>query len=133
MGTKGIAAYIGDGANRWPAVHRLDAARLFQLALERAPAGTRLHAVADEGVPTRDIASVIGRRMGVPVVAKSLEEASDHFGFLGALLSRDVSASSALTRERFGWRPVAPGLLADLDSDHYFATVTGSEGASSRI
>ncbi|MDC0709075.1 SDR family oxidoreductase [Stigmatella sp. ncwal1] len=121
---KGVAAYVGDGANRWPAVHRLDAARLFQLALERAPAGTRLHAVADEGVPTRDIASVIARRLGVPVVSKSSEEANEHFGFLGRIFSLDVPASAERTREQFGWRPVEPGLIADLDDEHYFAAAT---------
>ncbi|WP_437276415.1 SDR family oxidoreductase [Sorangium sp. So ce375] len=126
---KGVAAYIGDGANRWPAVHRLDAAQLFRRALERAPAGTRLHAVADEGVPTRDIASVIGRRLGVPVVAKSPGEAGDHFGFMARLIALDAPSSSALTRDQLGWSPVGPGLLADIDSEHYFAKVTRSEGA----
>ncbi|WP_437595072.1 SDR family oxidoreductase [Sorangium sp. So ce1000] len=126
---KGVAAYIGDGVSRWPAVHRLDAARLFRLALERAPAGTRLHAVADEGVPTRDIASVIGRRLGVPVVAKSPGEAGDHFGFMARLFALDTPSSSALTRDQLGWSPVEPGLLADIDSEHYFAAVTRSEGA----
>jgi nucleoside-diphosphate-sugar epimerase len=126
---KGVAAYVGDGASRWPGVHRLDAARLFRLALEQAPAGTRLHAVADEGVPTRDIAGAIGRGLGLPVVAKSHDEAGEHFGFLGPLLAIDAPASSAITRERFGWRPVGPGLLADLDGAHYFATVTRAPGA----
>jgi nucleoside-diphosphate-sugar epimerase len=124
---KGVAAYVGDGANRWPAVHRLDAARLFRLALERAPAGTRLHAVADEGVPTRDIASVIGRRLGVPLVSKLPEEANEHFGFLGWFFSRDVAASAERTREQFGWRPAEPGLIADLDAEHYFAAATRPE------
>ena len=108
--TKGVAAYPGDGSNHWPAVHRLDAARLFRLALESAPAGSRLHGVAEEGVPVREIASVI-----VPV-----EEASGHFGFLGNFFSVDSTASSALTQRWLGWHPVQPGLLADLDQEYYF-------------
>ncbi|NPC46537.1 SDR family oxidoreductase [Corallococcus sp. AB032C] len=122
----GMAVYVGEGAHRWSSVHRLDAARLFRLALERAPAGSRLHAVADEGVPTREIASVIGRRLGVPVVSKAPEEAGNFLGVLGMFFGRDASASSALTREQLGWRPVEPGLLADLDDDHYFAADTGA-------
>jgi len=117
---KGVSAYIGDGANRWPAVHRLDAARLYKLALEKAPAGSRLHAVADEGVPTRDIAAVIGRRLDLPVVAISAEEAGGHFGWFGHFFSRGVPASSALTRERMRWHPEHPALLPDLDQGHYF-------------
>ncbi|MFP2896818.1 SDR family oxidoreductase [Corallococcus sp. 4LFB] len=122
---KGVSVYIDDGANRWPAVHRSDAARLFRLALERAPAGSRLHAVAEEGVPTRDIASVIGRRLGVPVASKRPEEAGDFVGFLGHFFALDSPASSTLTREQLGWRPEGPGLLADLDNDSYFAPDTG--------
>lgn len=121
---KGVSAYVRDGSNRWPAVHRLDAARLFRLALERAPAGTRLHAVADEGVPTRDIATVIRLRLGVPLVSKSPEEANEHFGFLGWIFARDIPALAERTREQLGWRPVEPGLIADLDGDHYFAATT---------
>ena len=112
---KGISAYIGDGANRWPAVHRLDAARLFTLALEKGVAGARYHGVAEEGVALREIAEVIGRRLKVPVVSKSPEEAADHFGWVGAFLSVDCPASSAQTKERLGWRPTEPGLISDLD------------------
>ena len=117
---KGLSAYIGDGANRWPAVHRLDAARLFRLAVERAPAGSRLHGVADEGVPVRAIAEVIGRRLGVPVVAKSPEEAAAHFGWLAGFLGADCPASSARTRQLLDWHSTEPGLIADLDHPRYF-------------
>jgi nucleoside-diphosphate-sugar epimerase len=119
---KGESAYIGDGLNRWPAVHRLDAARLYRLALEKAAAGATYHGVADEGVPVRDIAGVIGRRLNVPLVDKSPEEAAEHFGWLATFLPIDGAASSAQTRERLGWRPTQPGLIADLDQAHYFAT-----------
>ena len=117
---KGSSAYIGDGANRWSAVHRLDAARLFRLAAESAPAGTRLNAVGDEGVPFREIAGVIGKHLDVPVTALSAADAAGHFGLFAVFASFDVPASSAVTRERFGWRPVHPGLVADLDEGHYF-------------
>jgi nucleoside-diphosphate-sugar epimerase len=117
---KGVSGYVGDGTNRWPAVHRLDAARLFRLALEKAPAGSVLHAVADEGVPIRAFAEVIGRRLDLPVVAISPDDAGEHFGFLGALLAIDSPASSALTRERMGWQPTQPGLIDDLEQGHYF-------------
>ncbi|GCE21412.1 SDR family oxidoreductase [Dictyobacter kobayashii] len=117
---KGVSAYPGEGSNRWPAVHRLDAARLFRLALESAPAGSRLHAVAEEGMPVREIAGVIGRRLDVPVVSVPVEEAGEHFGFLGNFFSMDSTASSALTQQRLGWRPVQSGLLADLDQEYYF-------------
>ena len=116
----GVSGYIGDGANRWPAVHRLDAAHLFRLALEKAPAGSTLHAVGDEGVPIRRVAEVIGRHLGVPVVSISAEDAGRHFGFLAGFLATDSSASSALTRELLGWQPVHPGLIEDLDQGHYF-------------
>jgi nucleoside-diphosphate-sugar epimerase len=119
---KGVSAYVGDGFNRWPAVHRLDAAHLFRLALEKGPAGSRFHGVADEGVPTRDIADVIGRRLGVPVVAKSLEQAAGHFGWLGSFFALDVPASGTRTQERLGWRPRQSGLLSDLERGHYFET-----------
>ncbi|MGH2514674.1 MAG: SDR family oxidoreductase [Ktedonobacterales bacterium] len=118
--TTGKTAYIGDGSNRWPAVHRLDAAHLFRLALEAAPARSRLDGVGDEGVPFRDIASVIGRHLNLPVVSIPREEADAHFGFLGALAAFDLPRSSAQTQELVGWRPVHPGLLADLEQGHYF-------------
>jgi len=114
---KGVSAYIGDGANRWPAVHRLDAANLFRLAVEGAPAGVRLHGVAEEGVAVRDIAEVIGRHLAVPV--RSVPD-SGHFGFLAHFVTMDGPASSALTRERTGWQPVQAGLIPDLDKGHYF-------------
>ena len=119
---KGVSAYVGDGANRWPAVHRLDAVQLYRLALEKAPAGSRLHGVADEGVPMRDIAGVIGRRLNLPVASVSPEEANGHFDWLGYFVGLDAPASSALTRERLGWRPTRPDLLTDLDRGQYFAT-----------
>jgi nucleoside-diphosphate-sugar epimerase len=117
---KALSAYVGDGSNRWASVHRLDAARLFRLALETAPAGTRLHAVGDEGVPFRDIAEVIGRHLNVPVAAVSREQAAGHFGSFAMFPSWDVPASSALTQRRFGWHPTHPGLIADLDQGPYF-------------
>jgi nucleoside-diphosphate-sugar epimerase len=117
---KGVAAYPGDGANRWPAVHRLDAARLFRLALESAPAGARLHAIGDEGVRVREIAGAISRHLDLPVTAVAAEHAVDHFGWLGVFFSLDVPASSALTREQLGWQPTRQGLLDDLEEGHYF-------------
>lgn len=114
---RGVSGYVGDGSHRWPAVHVRDAARLFRLALEQAPAGSVLHAVGDEGVPIREIAEVIGRHLDVPVTAVPAEG----FGFLGGLLGVDQPASSALTRDLLGWRPVGPGLVEDLDAGHYFA------------
>ncbi|HET7506014.1 MAG TPA: SDR family oxidoreductase, partial [Kofleriaceae bacterium] len=119
---KGVSAYVGDGRNRWPAVHRLDAAQLFRLALENGAAGSRFHGVAEEGIPTREIAEVIGRRLQIPIASKSLDEAATHFGFLGRFFAADVPASNTRTRERLGWTPRHPGLLADLDGEHYFAT-----------
>jgi len=118
--TKGLSAHVGEGANRWAAVHRLDSARLFRLALQAAPAGTRLNAIGDEGVPFRDIAQAIGRRLNLPVTAISREEADGHFGLFALFTSLDVPASSALTQERFGWHPAHPGLIPDLDEGHYF-------------
>ncbi|RTQ47122.1 SDR family oxidoreductase [Hymenobacter gummosus] len=118
---KGEAAYIGDGLNRWPTVHRLDAARLYRLVLEQSPAGARYHGVAEEGIPLRDIAEAIGRHLGVPVVSKSREEAGAHFGWMAGFASLDIPASSALTQQRLGWQPQHIGLLADLAQGHYFA------------
>jgi nucleoside-diphosphate-sugar epimerase len=118
---KGVSGFIGDGSNRWPAVHRLDAAHLFRLALENAPAGSRLHAVADEGVPIRAIAEVIGRHLEVPVVSVPADEASEHFGLLAGFLAADNPTSSALTRELLGWQPTHPGLIDDLDKGYYFS------------
>ena len=118
--TKGVSAYPGEGTNRWAAVHREDAALLYRLALENAPAGSVLHAVADEGVPVREIAEVIGKRLGLPVTSVPVEEAGAHFGWLGHFVSSDLVGTSALTRERFGWTPTRIGLLADVDHDYYF-------------
>jgi nucleoside-diphosphate-sugar epimerase len=120
---KGVSAFIGDGLNRWPAVHRLDAAHLYRLILEKGGAGATYHGVADEGVPTREIAEAIGRGLTVPVVSKSSEEATDHFGWIGRFFGIDGPASSALTRDRLGWRPVQPGLIADLNAEHYFERI----------
>jgi nucleoside-diphosphate-sugar epimerase len=118
--TNGASAYIGNGRNRWPAVHRLDAARLYRLALEKGPAGSVFHAVADEGVPTREIAEVIGRHLHVPVISIAPEDAAEHFGWIGAFFALDAPASSALTQERLGWQPTHPGLIEDLEAGHYF-------------
>jgi nucleoside-diphosphate-sugar epimerase len=117
---KGVSAYVSDGLNRWPAVHRLDAAHLYRLVLEKGTAGDTYHGVADEGVPTREVAEVIGRHLNVPVVSKSREEAADHFGWIALFFGMDGPASSAQTQERLGWRPVQPGLVADLNAEHYF-------------
>ena len=125
---KGVSAYIGDGRNRWPAVHRLDAARLFRIVLEKGSAGGRHHGVADEGVPARDIAEVIGRHLNLPVVSKSGEEATDHFGWIAPFFGMDGPASSAQTQERLGWRPVQPGLIADLNAEHYFEHTADANG-----
>ncbi|MCW2953123.1 MAG: putative oxidoreductase [Conexibacter sp.] len=117
---KGVSGYVGDGSNRWPAVHTLDAARVYRLALETAAAGSRLHAVADDGVPFRDIAEVIGRKLGLPSASIAAEDANDEFSFLGAFVSLDNPTSRELTREWLGWEPTHPGLIEDLDNGHYF-------------
>jgi nucleoside-diphosphate-sugar epimerase len=118
---KGTSGYIGDGENRWPAVHRLDAARLFRLALEAAPAGSTLHAVADEGVATRSIAETFGRHLNVPVLSVSPDDAAEHFAWLAGIFGGDGPASSAYTRELLGWQPTQPALIEDLEQGHYFA------------
>ena len=121
--TKSFSAYVGDGSNRWPAVHRLDAASLYRLALEKAPNGSRLSGRGDEGVPFRDIAEVIGRKLGLPVRSIPRDEAEAHFGFLGRVAAADIPAfhgSSEETRKLLNWRPVHPGLIADLEEGHYF-------------
>jgi nucleoside-diphosphate-sugar epimerase len=117
---KRLSGYVGDGSNRWPAVHRLDSARLFALALDDAPAGSTLHAVSDEGVPIRQVAEVIGRHLNVPVASIATEDAADHFTWLAHFIAMDSPASSALTRELLSWQPAQSGLLADLDEGHYF-------------
>jgi nucleoside-diphosphate-sugar epimerase len=118
---KGVSAYVGDGLNRWAAVHVLDTAHLYRLALEKQEAGARYHAIAEEGVPVRDIAEAIGRAMKVPVVSKSPEEAAVHFGWLGMFVGRDLTGSSVQTQRILGWRPTGPVLINDLDRAHYFA------------
>lgn len=117
---KRISAYVGDGLNRWPAVHRLDAAHLYRLVLEKGFAGASYHGVADEGVPFRDIADVIGRHLNVPIVSKSPQEVAEHFGWLAHFVGIDCPASSAQTQKQLGWHPTQAGLIPDLDGEHYF-------------
>jgi nucleoside-diphosphate-sugar epimerase len=117
---KGVSGYIGDGDNRWPAVHRLDAGRLVALAVDGAPAGSVLHAVGEEGIPTRDIAAAIGSGLDLPVVSVPAEQAGDHFGWLGRFFAVDCRASNELTRTLMGWEPTHLGLIADLNEGHYF-------------
>lgn len=126
---KGFSGYMGDGTNRWPAVHRFDAARLYRLALESAPPGATLHAVGDEGVALRGIAEVIGRHLDLPVAPVPAEDAGGHFRWLAGFLGADQPASAELTRELMGWRPTHPGLIEDLDKGHYFGTGTGTSAA----
>ncbi|WP_328902154.1 SDR family oxidoreductase [Streptomyces sp. NBC_00441] len=122
---RGVSGYVGDGSQRWPAAHREDAAHLFRLALEQAPAGSTLHAAAEEGVVLRSVAETIGRHLGVPTASVAPADAAGRFGWLAGMVSLDSPASSALTRERFGWKPTGPGLIEDLDQGHYF----GAPGA----
>ena len=117
---KGISGYVGDGSNRWPAVHRLDAARMIALALEKAPAGSVMHGVGEQGVPARQIAEVIGDRLDVPVTSVAPADAAAHFGWIGAFFALDIPASSAITQEMLDWAPTYPGLLEDLDTGSYF-------------
>jgi nucleoside-diphosphate-sugar epimerase len=117
---KGVSAYVGDGSNRWPAAHVLDVARLYELALEKAEAGARYHAVAEEGISVKEIAEVIGRGLKMPVVSMTPKEAADHFGWFGMFAGMDLPASSAQTQQRLGWRPTGPGLIADLEQMRYF-------------
>jgi nucleoside-diphosphate-sugar epimerase len=125
-GEKGVSVYQGDGLNRWPAVHRLDAAHLFRLALEMAAAaGSRFHGVAEQGVAFREIAEVIGRHLNVPVVSRSPEDAAHHFGWFAHFAAMNNPAASQRTREVLGWQPKQPGLIADLDRGRYFDPVSG--------
>jgi nucleoside-diphosphate-sugar epimerase len=117
---RGVVGYVGDGTNRWPAVHRSDAARLARLAVEAAPAGSVLHAVADEGVALRDIAAALSRHLGLPTASVAPADAAQHFAHLGHFVGLDSPASAALTRELLAWEPSGPSLLEDLDQDHYY-------------
>jgi nucleoside-diphosphate-sugar epimerase len=116
---KGVSAYVGEGHDRWPAVHRLACAQLYRLALDQGAAGARYHAVAEEGVPLREIAESLGRGLKIPVVSKSRTEAGEHFGWLAMFAGMDMPASSALTQQRLGWQPTGPGLISDLDQAKY--------------
>ena len=118
---KGVAAYVGEGLNRWPAAHVLDVAKLYRLAIEKGEAGARYHAVAEEGIAAREIAETVGAGMGVPVVSLAPEEMQAHFGWMAMFMTMDLSASSAQTRERLGWNPTGPGLIADLKRMDYSA------------
>lgn len=126
---RGVSGYPGDGANHWPAVHRSDAARLFRLALESAPAGTVLHGAAEEGVRMRAIAEAIGPQLDVPTESIAPADADAHFGWLASFAALDVRASSALTRELLGWRPTGPGLIEDLEQGHYFRELAAGQAA----
>jgi nucleoside-diphosphate-sugar epimerase len=128
---KGESGYVGDGLNRWPAVHRLDAARLYRIVLEKGSTGASYHAIGDEGVPFREIAGVIGRRLHVPVASKSPEQASQHFGWLGHFVGMDSPASSKLTEEKLEWQPKQPGIIADLERGTYFEPEKSAHAAPS--
>jgi nucleoside-diphosphate-sugar epimerase len=117
---RGVAGYVGDGASRWPAVHRSDAASLFRLAVEAAPAGSVLHAVGDEGVPFHQIAEVMGRHLDIPTASVTPADSLEHFGHLGLLVALDSPATAAVTRELLSWEPTGPSLIEDLDQDHYY-------------
>ncbi len=125
---RGVAGYVGDGSNRWPAVHRSDAAVLARLAVEAAPAGSVLHAVGDEGVSFREIAVVMGRHVGIPTASIAPADASEHFGHLGHFVALDSPASSAITEKLLGWEPRGPGLLEDLEQGHYYDRQDRSAG-----
>jgi nucleoside-diphosphate-sugar epimerase len=129
---KGVSAYVGDGLNRWPGVHRLDAAVVYRLALEKSAAGVRYHAVADQGVPFREIATVIGRRLNLPVVSKTADEANGHFGWFAHFAAADIAGSSQRTRERLGWQPKQPGLISDIDRASYFEPEQTAHAAALR-
>jgi nucleoside-diphosphate-sugar epimerase len=127
-----VSAYVGDGLNRWAAVHVLDTARLYRLALEKQEAGARYHAVAEQGVPVRETAEAIGRGLKVPVVSKPPEDSAAHFGWLGIFVGRDLIGSSIETQARLGWRPTGPGLIADLEQMRYSETPADSVSAAPR-
>jgi nucleoside-diphosphate-sugar epimerase len=129
---KGVSAYVGEGRNRWAAAHVSDVARLYRLALEKHEAGAKYHAVAEEGVPMREIAETIGRGLKIPVVSLSPEEAAAHFGWLAMFAGLDIPASGAKTQQRLGWRPTGPGLIADLEQMNYFADDKPTASAARR-
>ena len=120
---RGVAGYVGDGTNRWPAVHRSDAARLARLAVEAAPAGSVLHAAAEEGVPFREIAGAMGRHLDIPTTSVASEDAPEHFGFMAHFVALDSPVTATITRELLGWEPTGPSLLEDLEQDHYYRSV----------
>jgi len=117
---QGFSAYPGDGVNRWPAVHVKDAARLYRLALEQAPAGTVLHAIGDEAVPLRQLAEIIGRHLDLPATSIPVERAAEHWGFIGLIFALDTPATSVVAQKLLDWQPTQPGLVADLEAGHYF-------------